>query len=446
MINPYRIIASAAVQAKRIATGMYGQTKHTQFLESIQYLPPEILKTLQAEKLSLMLLHAVDKIPEYQKYKGQLELSPSTVFKDIKDFPIITKEMYRDNFNSFVDFSSPYIEKLCTGGTSSVNVTLLRDKSAMLQRNNEYFDRVLGMFPGMSRINLSRHEKSYHVNNNKVIEIEENKLMRSYFVNSSYFGEQKLEYLYNLYKKLKPEILKGNTAAIYDFAKAIEKNNWERVHIPIIYGGVSTMLPIYIETLGKVFGSEVYNAYGATEVNIVCAQCKEKGGMHYIPNTHFIEILKDDGSEAEEDETGVLYITMMTNMAMPIIRYKIGDYATATNKMCSCGRSFPMIKNIEGRLMESLMSPKGTFMSITGFKVILNNIQKVEDFQAIQTKDDSLVLNLICKEKLDENEIAYINLKMTEILDYKMNIEIRYINQVEKLPNGKILRVIALKH
>lgn len=446
MINPYKIFASGAVQIKRIASGMYGQTRHTRYLESIQYLPSEILKTMQADKLSQILKHCVDNVQFYQKLKGQFELSPETVFNDIKHFPVISKEMYRDNFNSFIDVSADFIEKLCTGGTSSIDVTLLRDKSAMIQRNDEYFNRVLGIYPGMSRINLSRHESSYHVDNKIVIEIEENKLMKSYFVNSSYFGEKKLDYLYNLYKRIKPEIFKGNTAAIYDFAKAIEKNNWERIHVPIVFGGVSTMLPVYIETLERVFGADVYNAYGTTELNIVCSQCREKGGMHYVPVTHFLEIVKDDGTEAGEGETGTIYATMMNNMAMPIIRYKIGDYAKATYKSCSCGRNFPLLESIEGRLMESLMSPKGTFMSITGFKVILNMIPVVEDFQAVQTSPDSLVLNLICKEKLGENDIACINKKMTEILDYRMNVEIRYIDQVEKLPSGKILRVIALKN
>ncbi len=437
--------AATAVQGKRLATGMYGQTKHTKHIEAIEYLPKDELRYMQAVKLSRILNHTVENIPYYSQFKGEFKLTPDTVFTDIKSFPIISKEMFRDNLESFINAKQPYVEKLCTGGTSSVNVTLLRDKSAMIQRNNEYFNRVIGIYPGMSRINLSRHETSYHVGNNKTIETKENRMMKSYFINSSYFGEDKLNYLYSLYKKLKPDIFKGNTAAIYDFAKAIEKNNWEKIHVPIVYGGVSTMLPVYIETLERVFKAEVYNGYGSTELNAVCAQCKEKGGMHYIPVTHFIEIIKEDGSEANEGEVGSLYITLLTNEVMPFIRYKIGDYATATYKKCGCGRTFPMIKSIEGRLMESLMSPKGTFMSISGFKVILNQIQKVEDFQAVQTTEDSLNLGLICKEKLTDNEIEFINTQMMKILNFKMKVKIKYIDKVEKLPNGKILRVVALK-
>ena len=73
-------------------------------------------------------------------------------------------------------------------------------------------------------------------------------------------------------------------------------------------------------------------------------ECDRHEGLHLSSFNHYVEILKEDGTEARDGEMGELVITVLTNYTMPLIRYRIGDMAIQTYAECSCGRGFPLIK------------------------------------------------------------------------------------------------------
>ena len=444
MRNLYETAAGSAVQIKRILTGMYGQTRYTKYLESIQYLPREDLKKLQAIRMSAMLKHAVENVPFYKDLNGNLELSPDTIFEDIKNFPIITRKIIAEQTDLLIDPNTPYLRKLKSGGTTSKRINVLRDKTSLTDRNDEYFNRILGIYPGMTRLVLNRHETHYYADREKEVEFEENKISRTFLVNPTYFGEEKLKKAYQILMKRKPKIIRANSTFVYEFAKAIESNGWETRHVPIIEGCCVTMQPHYITTLERVFGSTVYDVYGATEVNAVSCQCEQRGGMHYVPVSHFLEIMKNNGEEALDGETGELIITSLSHKAMPIIRYQIGDYATFTDDMCGCGRTLPMLKRIDGRVIETIRSPVGTHMTVHEISELLQKLKRTVDFQAIQLSQDSIALKLDANSgKLDAMEEKYIKNRFNEILGYSMNMSIEYVNEIKKQPNGKTLRVLS---
>ena len=59
-------------------------------------------------------------------------------------------------------------------------------------------------------------------------------------------------------------------------------------------------------------------------------------------------------------EVGEIVATGLLNDAMPLIRYRVGDYAAwAVNEKCPCGNSNPVIKNLEGRLDDYLLTSDG---------------------------------------------------------------------------------------
>ena len=147
----------------------------------------------------------------------------------------------------------------------------------------------------------------------------------------------------------------------------------------------------------------------------------------------------------EEGETGDIYITTLTKRAMPMIRYKIGDRVTKTDKLCPCGCKFPMIGKIEGREKEGIFSPKGTYISNGPLYKIMEVSGKITEFQAFQTSLDSILLKLVCEnEKLTEPEINEISLGFYECLDYKMKIKIEYTDEIKPLSNGKMIRIFPL--
>src|SRR5690625_5571136 len=57
--------------------------------------------------------------------------------------------------------------------------------------------------------------------------------------------------------------------------------------------------------------------------------------------------------------TGQIVVTDYFNEATPMIRYKVGDYATWSDESCPCGRTLPVLKNIHGRAYDIIKTPAG---------------------------------------------------------------------------------------
>ncbi|MCK5759179.1 MAG: phenylacetate--CoA ligase family protein [Clostridiales bacterium] len=445
--NLFLQLMGLAAQGKRIFNGTIGQSKFTKYIESIQYLPKEELNHLQNIELSKILNHAVNNIPYYKNLLGELELSPESVGEDIKQFPIITKEIYSKQKDKFIDPKLPVIKSMFSGGTTMTRVSVNTGKYFESHKSCEYFNRVAGIYPGMTKFILSRHESTYVEGGPKELDINysTDKLSRTYLVSPYNFNAEKLKKAYKMFIKVKPQILKGNSTMLFEFAMSIEKNGWKSLDVPIALCSQSNMQSEYIEALNRVFKAKVFNAYGATESGLVAVQCEKGEGLHYIPILHYLETLKD-GKQVLSGETGELIITSLAHYAMPIIRYQIGDYATLTDTNCSCGRTFPLIEKIDGRISEMINSSIGTVATVYDIRLITNKIPDIMDYQVVQTSPGSLEIRLKCKnEGLEESEIDSIRSGFKKLLECDMDIKIEYVTEIERLPSGKILRVISIE-
>ena len=68
-----------------------------------------------------------------------------------------------------------------------------------------------------------------------------------------------------------------------------------------------------------------------------------------MDESYIVELLVD-GRPAEPGEVGEVVITDLNNFSVPLIRYRIGDLATAVDGTpCPCGRDLSRIGRIEGR-------------------------------------------------------------------------------------------------
>jgi phenylacetate-CoA ligase len=120
-----------------------------------------------------------------------------------------------------------------------------------------------------------------------------------------------------------------------------------------------TLLPGMRSSIEHYFQCPVYDHYGQSEAVCMAMQCRH-GRMHTIPATGIVEILREDGSACRPDEVGEIVATGLLNDAMPLIRYRMGDYAAwAEDQYCPCGNAHPIIANLEGRVDDYLVTADG---------------------------------------------------------------------------------------
>jgi phenylacetate-CoA ligase len=120
-----------------------------------------------------------------------------------------------------------------------------------------------------------------------------------------------------------------------------------------------TLLPGMRHSIEEFFRCKCFDHYGQCEGVAMAMECTN-GKMHVVPMLGIIEILRDDGTPCEQGETGEIVATGLLNDSMPLIRYRIGDYAAwAVDQTCTCGNPNRIIENISGRQDDYIVTTEG---------------------------------------------------------------------------------------
>jgi phenylacetate-CoA ligase len=120
-----------------------------------------------------------------------------------------------------------------------------------------------------------------------------------------------------------------------------------------------TLLPGMRYSIEKFFDCKCYDSYGQCEAVCMAMECRQ-GRLHTVPAAGIWEILRKDGSPCSSGEVGEVVGTSLLNHAMPLIRYRVGDYAAwAEEQNCSCGNQSPIVTHLEGRMDDYLLTADG---------------------------------------------------------------------------------------
>jgi phenylacetate-CoA ligase len=185
-----------------------------------------------------------------------------------------------------------------------------------------------------------------------------------------------------------PALVHGVSNAIYRVALAL-LDQGRTVEAGACWSGGNHLHSHYRAALEAAFHCPVYERYATMEVGLVAHECAEGGSLHVPAEGVIVEIVRPDGSPADPGEVGEVLVTSLRNLAMPLIRYRIGDRAIVPEKSrCSCGRGLPVFGTVVGRSDGFLRTRRGELLS-PGQVVdaVRSRTDGVIDFQVIQEED-----------------------------------------------------------
>lgn len=120
-----------------------------------------------------------------------------------------------------------------------------------------------------------------------------------------------------------------------------------------------TLLPGMRASIEKFFECKCFDSYGQCEAVSMAMECPQ-GRLHTVPAAGIWEILRDNGEPCRPGEVGEIVATGLLNDAMPLIRYRVGDYAAwAEEQNCPCGNRSPIVTALEGRTDDYLLTTDG---------------------------------------------------------------------------------------
>jgi phenylacetate-CoA ligase len=205
----------------------------------------------------------------------------------------------------------------------------------------------------------------------------------------------------------------------------------------LVVTGAETLLPHQRYVIEKAFDTEIADQYGASEQCGNISEC-EKHTYHVDMEFGNIEFLEMEGMPSDVRR---IVCTGFKNMAMPLIRYEIGDIATVSDAICPCGRKSPTVKKIDGRIESYVITPDGRYLGRLDF--LFKDSKNIEEAQLVQEDISSITVRIVKSTKYNINDEKLLIKDLRKYLGDEIIIHLDYIDSIPRETNGKFRQIIS---
>ena len=416
-------------------------------LRKIQWNTMEENWEIQRKKLYELIKYANQNIPYYRKIikKYDIQFSEDTIFDDIKKFPILTKEIIRNYFDELYKFRDNTYYRNTSGGSTGEAVIFFQDKQYLEWANatKRLFNEWAGRQIGDPMIKLWGSLRDILKGGQSFKGYLRQQISGVTILNSYRMNERDMYEHVKRINNIKPRLLLAFPNSIDELARFIQKHHLSIYSPPVIMTSGGLLYPEVQARIKEIFQAPVFNRYGSREVGDIACNCEENQGLHIIPNIHYIEILDNRDKEVKAGEIGEIVITSLTNYSMPLIRYKIEDRGILSKKECSCGRGFPLLEKVQGRVRSMFRNKQGDLIESGVFIRLFYFRDNIKQFQVIQESLDQISINLVLmdkqKLKVVEKDLRGISEVIKPIMGNDIKIKYNILNEIKSNPSGKYM-------
>ena len=418
-----------------------------QQLKKHQWLSRDEIMGIQQKKLYALVHYINRNIPYYQKMiqEKHLKFSEDTIFSDIKQFPILTKDIIRKNFHQLYKFRDKTYYKNTSGGSTGIPIILYQDADyfAWNTATKVLFDEWAGRKIGERMVSMPGSIQDL---------IKSGQGLKSYFrqqlsgvtVLKTIRMTEKDYYKYvEKINRIKPSLIFTYT---HEFSRFVQEHHLNIFSPKGIMATGSVLFPEVKARIEEVFKAPIFNRYGSREVGDMACNCRENNSLHTVPDVHYLEILDDQGKEVEPGKAGNIIVTLLTNYTMPLIRYKIGDVGILSEKKCLCGRELPLMKKVVGRIRNRFKNKFGDYIN-AGFYSLFYFQENIKQFQLVQETINLIIINLVLvdKHKLkDMNQFfTETSKKICKIMGHQVTVKYNIVDEIKPSPSGKYMYIFS---
>jgi phenylacetate-CoA ligase len=313
---------------------------------------------------------------------------------DFAQLPILTKDIIRERWRDLVREDVP-LERLSphfSGGSTGVPLRFYREREYMdasdagtfrnFQQCGWRLGEMIAFFWGSSE-RLQRMSRAE-------FELRQ-RARRMYQFDPFHSGPAEMEEWLRRWRSLGARIAFGYASTIARFAAFIEDSGKRVVPLRGVFTTAEKLYPKQREVVSRVFGCQVFDLYGSSEVQNIAAECPH-GRMHI--NADFV-VLETDRDSAKPGAPASLLATSLWNYAMPFIRYRNEDCADLLDETCDCGNHFPLMTLNVARVSDNFAFPDGRVVHGEFFTHLMYGSDGILNFQFHQTATDRITLWIV---------------------------------------------------
>lgn len=404
------------------------------------------LQTVQLRRLRSIISCAYERTVYYREMMDRLGLKPEDIrsLEDVRHFPVITRADVKEHFSEMlargVDVSRCKVTH--SSGTTGEPVEYAYDGQALnVARAIKVREKLwCGVRPGDRWVNIAMTRKR---GGHQITGGNWRTFLKTYAAKG--IDVDVIEDLDEQVKRIlafRPDVLQAYPTSLHALALEMRRRkirNWK----PRLLFTVAELLGEDTRMLVReVFGQEIMDIYGLIEVGDVGWQCRKAAEYHINADAMLVEFL-NDGKAVAPGEIGEIVVTSLYNRAMPLIRYRSSDAGRPSDGECACGCRLPMMRVVDGKMLDFLVLPGGKLVSPHVPKKALLFVEGILRFQIVQQTVSEV--DVLCEAASDWNEETprQIERALRPIVGEDVRITPRQVERIERAKSGKIKVIVS---
>jgi len=233
--------------------------------------------------------------------------------------------------------------------------------------------------------------------------------------------------------KVDPHYLLIYPTLLRELCQHAEETGWKMPSLRHVRTLSETVTPELRERTMAAFGVRIADMYSCKEVGYLALQAPDSDAYLIQSEGALVEILRDDGTPAEIGEIGRVVATNLHNMAMPLLRYDVGDYAERGEPLPGYG--LPVLRRVHGRNRDMLRYPDGRRRWPTYMLPMGKELGPIRHYQVVQDDLNHLTVRLVIEPggALDESRLRS---GIVERLGHPFELDIEIVKKIPRV-SGK---------
>jgi len=401
----------------------------------------EGIDSLRMVSLHRTLVSAISKLPYYSRIPNRFPVARSVEVLQ-QHFPIISKETLLENRDKLYPNAGkprPWNSVGKTSGTTGTPLSVFRSpksvllENAFLRRHWEWG----GYRHGMRRATL-RGEMIVPLDRAAPPFWFWNRYDNQLLISSRHLRDSCADAIIDELERFSPGMLQAYPSTAFTLAQLMARRN-RRLSIPVVFTASEPLYPHQRELIAERFGAKVMDMYGMAERVAFATEC-EFGSMHVNPDYSYVELVDSDGRPTRD--AGYVVGTSFHNLAMPLVRYKLSDRTRWISGGCRCGRPFPMIEPVTGKVEDSIFGSNGAFVSPSVLTFAFKGVQNIKKSQVAQVAPERWEIRLVPAPAFGADDQHKLVDNIHNLVDPGVNVDVVLRDEIPCTASGKFRWVV----
>ena len=332
----------------------------------------------QERRLQAMVRWAALRSPFYREWFAASGVSPGSIrtVADLSRLPLLERGELVHEPERFLTYPRRLTWPAHSSGTSGRVVTVYRTPGSsafelsVLQRQWSWFG-----VPHRPRSLLLRSLDPDPDRTGRLSRLVPG--ARQLVVSSYRLDRGRLPRLLEEVRAFDPQVVEGWPSSITLLAALLQAHG-QRLPVTAVVTSSEVTTAEQVGLMHAAYGAPVVDHYGQTERVSMAGSC-EAGGYHVFPDYGIVELLPVPG----RSECWEIVGTPLHNWGFPLFRYRTGDeVGRAPDGPCGCGRAFPLLGRIDGRVEDVFTAADGQALPLPG--TVVDDLVGLREVQVAQ--------------------------------------------------------------